>query len=512
MKTQILRLEPHDDIISARDKMGWGQTGRVLLVWPKHGRVLARQLDLVLVQRHAHTLGVQLGLVTTDREVKSNARECGIPVFRDLNKAQRSTWRVPRRRRRPTLRPATPEFLRLENPETTSDERTPDPSTLRRLPAPSPELSTPIRLGLFILGICAMLSIAAILLPGARISLSPQTKPQYQSLAIKASSEVTAPSISGAIPARLLKVVVEGRDSLRSSGTTSLPDQPASGDLLFTNLTDQPISISKGTVVRTLGKNLARFTTVRAANIPAGPGQTVILNAKALTLGTAGNLPAGSLVAIEGPLGPNLTVTNPRATTGGSNRAIPAPTGLDYEQLATRLKTSLTQTALTELQSQLKTGDLLLTSVPSLTKVIEETFQPAEIQPADQLQLSLRLEFQALAAAEEDLNAMAAAILDANLPSGYLAVPGTLKVENLTDPVMSDTTTGRWQIFIQRRTQAHITPDQAVQLALGLAPELARQRLEAGLPLGESAQVSLTPYWWPRIPLVPFRITVDIRP
>ena len=34
MKEQILHLDAHDDFISARDKMGWAQTGRVLLVWP----------------------------------------------------------------------------------------------------------------------------------------------------------------------------------------------------------------------------------------------------------------------------------------------------------------------------------------------------------------------------------------------------------------------------------------------------------------------------------------------
>ena len=32
MKTHILQLEPHDDVFSVRDKMGWGQAARVLLV------------------------------------------------------------------------------------------------------------------------------------------------------------------------------------------------------------------------------------------------------------------------------------------------------------------------------------------------------------------------------------------------------------------------------------------------------------------------------------------------
>lgn len=34
MKTQILQVEAHDDVISILDKIGWIQTERVLLVLP----------------------------------------------------------------------------------------------------------------------------------------------------------------------------------------------------------------------------------------------------------------------------------------------------------------------------------------------------------------------------------------------------------------------------------------------------------------------------------------------
>jgi hypothetical protein len=110
-----------------------------------------------------------------------------------------------------------------------------------------------------------------------------------------------------------------------------------------------------------------------------------------------------------------------------------------------------------------------------------------------------------------DLNAMAAAVLDANLPEGYQPVPNTLKVENLTQPELDNPTTGRWQVFAQRRIQAAVSPDQAVRMIAGLTPEAARQRLESSLPLGGAVQVSLNPAWWPRLPLIPFRIAVTIR-
>jgi hypothetical protein len=72
MKTQVLQLDPHDDIISTRDKLGWKQTGRILLVWPRKGHVLTRRLDLVLLARHTASLGAQLALITRDPQVRDN--------------------------------------------------------------------------------------------------------------------------------------------------------------------------------------------------------------------------------------------------------------------------------------------------------------------------------------------------------------------------------------------------------------------------------------------------------
>ena len=92
MKTQILQLEPHDDVISARDKMGWGQTARVLLVWPNRGQILTRRVDLELLLRHSRSLGGQLALVTRDPDVRYHAKRIGIHVFKSVRQAQHTRW------------------------------------------------------------------------------------------------------------------------------------------------------------------------------------------------------------------------------------------------------------------------------------------------------------------------------------------------------------------------------------------------------------------------------------
>ena len=105
MKTQIILLEPHDDTISVKDKMEWSQTGRVVLVWPARAQLMDRRLDLVLLQRHSGFLGVQIALVTSDPEVRFNAGQLEIPVFRSVRKAQTGRWARKRRKRSAYLPP-----------------------------------------------------------------------------------------------------------------------------------------------------------------------------------------------------------------------------------------------------------------------------------------------------------------------------------------------------------------------------------------------------------------------
>ncbi|MCK7480865.1 MAG: hypothetical protein M0C28_29370 [Candidatus Moduliflexus flocculans] len=79
--------------------MSWAKTPRILLVWPKFEKVTLRQVDLKVLQRHASTLGAQLGLVTRQRRVRADAEALGIPVFKSTKEAQRLKWPKPRRRK-----------------------------------------------------------------------------------------------------------------------------------------------------------------------------------------------------------------------------------------------------------------------------------------------------------------------------------------------------------------------------------------------------------------------------
>lgn len=508
MKTHIIQLEQHDDIISARDKMVWAKGERILLVWPERGRVLYRRLDLILLLRQSLAQGAQLALVTKDPDVRYYAPRLGIPVFKSLRRAQRSVWRLPRRFRgakpgspllppEPKGRPATA----LQNP--------PERDTAQLHPL--------ARLAFFALGVLALLAIAATLLPTATISLTPQTRVQEVTMDVWAGPQVSAVDLSGRVPARWVTVTVEGRDTTPASGTMLLPDRPARGEVVFTNLTDQPITIPEGTVVLSQGESVQRFAVQRKGELPAGPGETVLLPVIAVQPGSQGNLPEGSLIAIEGPLGTQVSVTNPQATYSGSDRKEPTPTAEDRRLLAERLHRTLEQTALEEISKGLAPGSLLITETLTLVENVEEKFRPPEGIPSDQLALSLRLEYQALVVSGEDLNALAQAVFDANLPPGFAPLQGSPHVENLSAPQLSpdsrsaDAWQAQWKLHAYRSILAQTPAPRVVRLVLGFEPAKAIQRLQSELALEAPPSIALTPGWWPRLPILPFRVAVRIE-
>jgi len=499
MKTQILRLDTHDDFISARDKMGWSQTGRILLVWPDQGHVLARRLDLTLVQRHSTKLGAQLALVTHEPEVIYQAGKLGIPVYKSIDQAQKAHWRVEQRRKRQVF---LRQHLARPRPDLYAMRQAAQPVDLKYFNFPV------IRLAVFTLGVLALLAIVAVLTPAAEIRVKPASEPQEASLTVRASTEIEETNLSGAVPAHWVNVTVEGRDSIPTQGSTLVPQEYASGLVRFKNLTDQTVLVPQGLVVRSLDDVPIRFEVTRGGEILAGVERTISLPVKALEPGEESNLPAGTLIGIEGPLGASMTAANPGPTRGGVDQLLSVPTDADRQALFNQLETSLRKTALNEFHAQLEPGDVLFTSTITLSQVIDRSFDPDRDLPSNQLGLNLRIEYKALSASAADLYQMGEAVLDASLQDRYTPLPETLQIDILSPPIMDSSQTARWKINVKRQIQSKLAPYDAISLVLGLPPSLAARRLAANLPIDGSPVIQINPSWWPRMPVLPFRIQV----
>ena len=165
MKEQIIQLEPYDDVVSVRDKLGWIRAPRVLLVFPTGGDPILRQrLDLVLVQREATRRRAQLALITHDPVVIENAAELGIATFRSVEESHHRYWQT----RRAEL------SVSREERTTELDEALVEAGT--RLKPEDESLSPRMRraIALVVFGVTLILLLTGcyIVLPGATVQLA----------------------------------------------------------------------------------------------------------------------------------------------------------------------------------------------------------------------------------------------------------------------------------------------------------------------------------------------------
>jgi hypothetical protein len=493
MKTQLVHLETHDDLISIRDKMAWAKTPRILLVWPRNQPVDVRPLDLQLLRRHARSLGAELGLVTHDSQMRAAARRMDLPVFSTASEAQRRRWpaRTPartRRRARPNLRAVRDHLPGIER----FDE----------------DLQPAARLAIFAAGVLAVLVVVLVFIPSAEIRMSAPTRPQSVEIAVSAETTATHPALSGIVPSRELTYAVSETDSMLASGQIVSPDQIAQGEVHLGNLGGTKVVVPSGTVVLTAAVPPARFVTVNPAEVPAGTGLGVDVPVRALAAGSGGNVPAGAITAFEGPLGLSLSVTNPFPTSGGTDVTSAAPTDADRASLRERLLAKINKDARAELPSHVRGGDVLFPTSFSFSKVLTETFTPASNQPDGKLSLTLRAEFHARYAAAADLDQLAAQVLDASLPAGYEPLPDTLSIVPDTPLFGGGDGNMRWHARAQRTLRVRIEPEQVVRLAAGKTAAGAGSLLQSTFGLENAPQISIQPFFWPWLPALPFRITV----
>lgn len=493
MKTQIITLESHDDLISVRDRMSWAKTPRILLVWPKYEKVTLRQVDLKVLQRHALTLGAQLGLVTRTRRVRADAEALGIPVFESTGKAQRLAWPSPRRRRWPRRAPRP--GLRLKREQVQARE-----AAWRTTPA--------LRVGSFAVGVLSVLVLVALFIPRAQVRLQPELKVQSVVLPVSASPSVDSVFITGSIPARELRTVVAGEQRIAVTGDGIIPQSKARGSALFRNLTQEAVTVPTGTVILSADEARIRFVTTRDGVVEAGVGETLELPIEAVEAGLAGNLEEEVVNAIEGRLGLLLSVTNPEPLKGGRELASVQASEADRERVMKILMKSLERDAREQLEEEINSGDMLFEDTFAISQIISEVYDPPAGAVGINLTLTMQVQYSVLYASASDLTELASLALNASLPSGFSPASDAVTVEPVTRPVSSANGSTRWTVRAERSIVQQINVSQVAQMIQGVGSRHAQTELEKNLPLAGSPEIHLSPSWWPWVPIVPFRISV----
>jgi hypothetical protein len=496
LKTQIISLESHDDLISVRDKFSWAKTPRILLVWPKYEKINLRLLDLKVLHRHADSLGAQLGLVTRRANVRRDAESLGIPVFKSTVAAQRDLWpdSAPRSRRIP--KKPRRDLRRIR--DTVYEQEAPWRTSL------------PGRVVTFTAGVIAILAVAGLFVPRAALTLYPEAQTQSVVIPVSASESVESVSVTGSIPAQTLSITVDTDQSLAVTSNISVPKSKSQGIVQFKNLGQTEVNIRAGTLVSTASEAPIKFVTLHDARLEPGIDKFVDVPIEALQSGASGNVSEDSIIVVEGPLGLSISVTNPNPITGGANSQVTGATDADRERLRKLALENLRRDAESKLLTQLTPADMLLADTFEVVKVVQENFEPPAGQPGKTLTLNIQAEFFAHYVLAEDIKQLAASTLDSSITNGFAPfAEATLKT--LTEPSTDAFGVTHFELEVTRTLLRQTDTMQIFSAARGRTQENAINKLMTNFAFRKEPKIMMTPSWWPLLPLIPFNISVEVQ-
>ena len=494
MKTKIITLESHDDLISVRDKLSWAKTPRILLVWPKYEKVTLRLLDLKVLQRHADSLGAHLGLVTRRMNVRRDAESLGIPVFKTTSAAQKNLWpdSAPRTQRIP------------KNPR--RDLREMRDSVYPKEPAWQTSLLG--RVLTFTAGVIAILVVAGIFIPRAAVILYPESQTQSITIPVNANPLIKSISLTGDIPAQRISVTVDAEQSLAVTNEIAIPNSKAKGIARFSNLGQNEVEIPAGTVISTA--DLTRYITLNDTLLSGGVDEFVEVKIEALEAGSQGNAVPDTISIVEGLLGLSVVVTNPELISGGTDTKTVGALEEDRSELRNVVMENLVRSAEAQIRKQINMNDLLLLDTLEVNETLQEEFSPPEGQAGNTLVLKMKVEFSANYILYEDLRQLASSTLSATIPEGFSPF-GELTFKPLADPVTDSAGNTHFELEANQVTLRTIDQVRVFSTIRGHDPARAVSELEKVFELRDTPQITIRPSWWKWLPLIPFNISVEVK-
>ena len=201
-----------------------------------------------------------------------------------------------------------------------------------------------IRLGVVVAGLILLwVGFMYFVLPSSTIVISPQAT--YIPVELVVRIDPDAPSIdfkNNIIPAEIVDAVASDSLSKPTTGRRRDAQMPAVGTVVLRNLTREAVIVPRGTRVRT--EDGVAFVTDSEVLVPPTlqvgqrpvPGEAEV-RVTAGQPGSAGNVQALAIVAVEGPLAPVLRAANPTPLSGGSEREQALVAARDHEELIVTL-------------------------------------------------------------------------------------------------------------------------------------------------------------------------------
>lgn len=511
---ETIELTPQDGLSSVLARLQTAPGGRLLLIVPSGCSFTVP--DLIALRREAARRGQLVALLTADVSLRRRAGQAGISAFRSRWWAERAIWRKPRRPESRRTAPPTPGHVEPPFGPGVFGPRSPTgfrPTAFSR--AFKRHLSPwVVELGLLLVLLAVGIGLIyalSVVIPSATITLTPLSEPLQVRVPLTAVLDGATDAAAGVIPARVLSAQVAGEGKMPTTGRRFEPDAKARGQVIMINRTTREITVPAGTIVATATGNNVRFATT--ADAPLAPGARATVPIEAVLPGPDGNVRAGTITQIEGPLALSVVVANDTPTSGGTMARVGVVTEDDKAALQAQLFEQLKKEAYERLSEKIGPG----TFVPpeSVTYLaLSPTFTPFVGEVASELTLNMTVQAVGLNVDMAAAQQIGLARLQDAMPPGTRLISDTLRFIPGAVSV-PDEKTVKFELLAQGTLLRGIDRAAVRTAVAGLSVEEATAVLMARFPLARPPDIHLGPDWLPYIvpinlPELPWRIRVDI--
>jgi hypothetical protein len=511
---EAIELTRQDTLGSILARLQATSADRVLLVVPR--KLTLSAPDLLILQREAAASGRRVALLTGNVTLRRRAAAAGINAFRSRWWAQRTHWRA--LHPRPVRRPESPSPGGIEapfghglySPHSPTGFR---PVAFRRsFKHATSAWWIELGLALALLALAAgMVYILAIIIPSATITVTPVAEPLQVRVPLTAIQDAPVDADTGVVPARILSAQVSGEGKMPTTGRRMEPSAKAKGQVVIINRTGRQVTVPSGTIVATATGNNVRFATL--AEAPLAPNARANVPIEATLSGPSGNVRAGTITQVEGPLSLSVVVANDGPTAGGGLSRVGVVTDEDKTALQAQLFEQLKKAAYDRLNEKIGAQSFVpAESVDYLA--LSPTFTPFVGEVAPELTLNMTVQAVGLNVDTQAAQQIALKRLQDAMPPGTRVisdtirfVPGSVSVPDEKQVKFDLTATGTLLRGVDRN---------AVRSAVvGLSPEAARQTLMERFQLARPPEIHLGPDWLPfivpiELPALPWRIRVNV--
>ncbi len=295
------------------------------------------------------------------------------------------------------------------------------------------------------------------------------------------------------------------------TGTLLIPDLRATGTIAFANPLSGVVIVPAGTALA--ARDGLRFATTEAVNVPGAvqnfSGTTngqALAPIEALLGGTASNVPAGAITAIEGRLAGVLLVTNPSGLSGGTSKIVYTITQQDETAAIDAARAKLAAAEVSWLNQEYSQSPLRTVERTRQT-AFSETRSSQGGRPYARVSITLTTDMAYLHAEDIRAAGLRKARGDLNR-TGQLLIGSVASVKVLQ---AAGTIPAQIAMRVQGRTMPALDLGSLAARIAGTTVTDALTILDdTGKPAGWHATISTDPSWANRLPITSRLISIHM--